>query len=41
MASKNVELVRDGMRLLLNGVLLDDDVRSFIEHLLLTLEGEE
>jgi hypothetical protein len=29
------------MRLLLNGVLLDDDVRSFIEHLLLTLEGEK
>lgn len=41
MASKNVQLVRDGMRLLLNGVLLDDDVKSFIEHLLHTLEEEE
>lgn len=39
--SKNVELAKDGMRLLLNGVLLDDDVRSFIEHLLFTLEEEE
>lgn len=41
MASKNVELVRDGMRLLLNGVLLEDDVKSFLEHLLFTLEKEE
>lgn len=41
MASKNVEIVKHGMRLLVNGVLLDDDVRSFIEHLLSTLEEEE
>ena len=40
-ASKQVDQEKHGMWLLLNGVQLDENVRTFLEYLLATLEEEE
>ena len=42
MASKNVEIARDGLRLILNSKYnINEDVRTFIANILTTLEREE